>query len=66
MSFKGFLNLSDKQKAEAAHIAAMAGYDFTSASHIWYADDSQTLVMRLHTGVDVAIEPTYAVQEGYA
>jgi hypothetical protein len=54
----GFQLLNDEQKAEAAHIAAMAGFTLHDASHIWYQTESQTVVLRLPSGpVDVMVEP---------
>jgi hypothetical protein len=64
MPFKGFQTLSDSEKHEAAQFAAMAGFTFHAASHIWYADESQTVVLRLHSGADITIEP--ACEGGYA
>jgi hypothetical protein len=60
----GFQLLNDEQKVEAANIAAMAGFTVHDASHIWYADETQTLVLRLHSGADITIEP--ACEGGYA
>jgi hypothetical protein len=55
---KGFQTLSDSEKHEAANIAAMAGHDVFNATHIWFADESQTVVLRLTSGVDVMVEPS--------
>jgi hypothetical protein len=59
MSFKGIQTLSDSEKLEAANIAALAGLDFFDASHIWYMDETQAVMLRIKTGVDVVIEPSY-------
>jgi hypothetical protein len=60
----GYQLLTDDQRTEAAHIAAMAGFTFHAASHIWYLDETQAVALRLHTGFDVTIEP--ACEGGYS
>jgi hypothetical protein len=60
----GFQDLTPEQQVGAAHIAALGNHTLFEASHIWYADDSQTVVLRLHSGVDVMVEP--ACEGGYS
>jgi hypothetical protein len=55
----GYQLLNNEQKTEAAHIAAMAGFTVHDASHVWFSDESQTVVLRLHSGADVTVEPAY-------